>query len=104
MSLYIWYKIKLTRRPPCFVIDIFLVPGVLANSPGHLTFYCGVHIFEAIQRMVKRVFFSKKSYNLFLEFDTIICTSQLKVRCPGESACPADSKNVQDFYYRPFIS
>ena len=48
--------------------------------------------------MVKRVFFSKKSYNLFLEFDTIICTPQLKVMCPGESAFPVDSQNVQDFY------
>ena len=26
--LYIWYKIKLARRPPCFVVEIFLVDGV----------------------------------------------------------------------------
>ena len=30
--LPIWYKIKLTLRPPCFVVEIFLVPGVLAAT------------------------------------------------------------------------
>ena len=29
---YICYKIKLTLRPPCFVVEIFLVPGVLAAT------------------------------------------------------------------------
>ena len=29
--IYIWYKIKLTRTP-CFVVEIFLVPGVLAAT------------------------------------------------------------------------
>ena len=28
ISTYIWYKIKLTLRPHCFVVDIFLVDGV----------------------------------------------------------------------------
>ena len=29
---HIWYKIKLTLRPPCFAVEIFLVPGVLAAT------------------------------------------------------------------------
>ena len=88
----------------CLISSLLWESTGNTDSPGHLTFNCSVHIFVAIQRMVKRVFFSKKSYNLFLEFATIICTPQLKVRCPGESAFPVDSQNVQDFYCRPFIS
>ena len=61
--------------------------------------YNGVRFKKQIVR-----FFWKKSLFTILWIATIICTPQLKVRCPGESACPADSKNVQDFYFRPFIS
>ena len=30
--IYIWYKLKLTLRPPCFVVEIFLVDGVLETT------------------------------------------------------------------------
>ena len=30
--MYIRYKLKLTLRPPCFVVDIFLVDGVLEKT------------------------------------------------------------------------
>ena len=28
LHIHIWCKLKLTRRPPCFVVEIFLVDGV----------------------------------------------------------------------------
>ena len=78
--MYIWIEIAQLIKGLQLKSWTFLESAGKADSPGHLTFNCGVHIIVAIQRMVKREFFSKKSYNLFFEFDTIICTPQLKVK------------------------
>ena len=29
---HIWYKFKLTLRPPCFMVELFLVDGVLDTT------------------------------------------------------------------------
>ena len=42
--------------------------------------------------------YTKKIMYLWIEIAQLIKGLQLKFRCPGESAFPADSKNVIDFY------
>ena len=63
--MYLWIEIAQLIKGLQYKSWTFLESAGHADSLGHLTFNCGVHISVAILGMVKRDFFSKKSYNLF---------------------------------------
>ena len=61
---HIWYKKKLTRRPPCFVVEIFLVDGVRDTTfkvPINMKIYICKIQYEAVIIILKN-----KSQNDFL--------------------------------------
>ena len=57
--MYLWIEIAQLIKGPYHKSWRFLESAGQADSPGHLTFNCGVHIIVAIQRKVKRDFFPK---------------------------------------------